>query len=650
MESVISIERELVNLFAAAFGLTKDELDTATPLVEMGADSLLLFDVADAVRRRYGVRLTVRQFFADIPTIGRVAEYISRAGAVPGCDNDEAAVEMNAGADAEPPSESGACSPHLAALPPETGLPPADDAVIPYNVGMRSIDAADSAAGTVSYFSPEVILPVHGRAHAPGTMSSPQNFSAGSEATVPFRWLSRTPPPSETAARRDYLAGFIPRYTGKTSRSRQHAAAVRRIMADSRSGIGFKPSVKEMLYPLVCDTFGGAEVGDIDGNGYVDMTMGFGAHLFGHQPDFIISALQERLTHSFGLGTRSETALTVAGLITELTGMDRVAFVNSGTEAVMNAVRAARAYTRRDHLVIFTTSYHGHWDAVLATPGDFPCAYGAHALSVGIPQNMVADVSVLAFGSEAALEFIEKHRHRIAAVMVEPVPTRDPRLALPDYLRQLRTITASHGIVLIFDEIVTGFRVHPAGIQGLYGIKADIVTYGKTIGGGMPLGVIAGRGNTLDAIDGGVWSFGDDSYPATEATFFGGTYFQHPLSMAAAQATLTAIKGQGVELSQALAKKTDGLVARLNQLFRERRVPITACSFSSFFRLIHRENLDLLYYNLLLRGIYIWEWRCWFLSAAHANSHLDRVVNAFRASLDELAEYRLLPNMTDRQE
>ncbi|WP_253073598.1 hypothetical protein [Sodalis ligni] len=118
--------------------------------------------------------------------------------------------------------------------------------------------------------------------------------------------------------------------------------------------------------------------------------------------------------------------------------------------------------------------------------------------------------------------------------------------------------------------------------------------------------------------------------------------------MAAAQATLTEIKGQGVALSQALAKKTDELVARLNQLFHERRVPITACSFSSFFRLIHRENFDLLYYNLLFRGVYIWEWRCWFLCAAHEQTHLDRVVKAFSDSLDELAEHRLLPQMAGR--
>ncbi len=594
MDSVISIERELIVLFAATFGLAEDELDINTPLVELGADSLLLLNVADVLQHRYGIRLTVRQFFSDITTVRHVADYISQAGPADAFAVGGAAV-----------------------------TPGAVDSMLAAPMGLHAVPDSAPAAGTA--------------------MSSPPDDNQRvNDGNMPFGWLARSLPPHETTARRDYLQQFIPRYTGKTARSKQHAAEVRRAIADSRSGIGFKPSIKEMLYPLVCDTFSGAEVRDIDGNSYVDMTMGFGAHLFGHQPDFIVGALQECLTRSFGLGTRNETALAVAGLITELTGMDRVAFVNSGTEAVMNAVRVARAFTRRDHVVIFTTSYHGHWDGVLATAGEYPCTYGARPLSVGIPARMAADVSVLAFGSEAALEFIEQHGASIAAVMVEPVPTRDPALALPDYLRQLRVLTERRGILLIFDEIVTGFRAHPGGIQGLYGIEADIVTYGKTIGGGMPLGVIAGRGNTLDAIDGGGWSFGDGSYPATEATFFGGTYFQHPLSMATAQATLTAVKQQGISLSQALTQKTDGLVARLNQLFRERRLPIAARSFSSFFRLVHRENFDLLYYNLLLRGIYIWEWRCWFLSAAHDETHLDRVVNAFRDSLDDLAAYQLL--------
>lgn len=315
--------------------------------------------------------------------------------------------------------------------------------------------------------------------------------------------------------------------------------------------------------------------------------------------------------------------------------MDRVAFVNSGTEAIMNAVRAARAATGRNQVVMFSSSYHGHWDAVLAS-ADLSRAGVSSPVSIGIPAGMVADVSVFEFGAQAALDFLARHGQQVAAVLIEPVPTRDPGLADPAYLRALRDASRAVGALLIFDEIVTGFRAHPAGVQGLFGIDADIVTYGKTIGGGMPLGVVAGRGGTLDAIDGGPWQYGDDSFPAVEPTFFGGTFFQHPLAMATAKASLLEVKRRGAAFTEALNLRTQVFAARLNDLFATYQLAIEARSFSSFMRLVHRENMDLLYYNLLLRGVYIWEWRCWFLSAAHQDRHLDQVHQAFVDSLAEL--------------
>ncbi|WP_447781865.1 aminotransferase class III-fold pyridoxal phosphate-dependent enzyme [Pseudomonas plecoglossicida] len=450
-----------------------------------------------------------------------------------------------------------------------------------------------------------------------------------------FKWMRRGSDPIESDVRRRYLANFIPRYTQRTEMSKAHATAVRQRIADSRSGIGFKCSVKELLYPLVCTEYEGVRVRDLDGNDYIDMTMGFGTHLFGHAPTFVRQALERQLEQGFGLGARNATALQVAELLCEVTGMDRVAFVNSGTEAIMNAVRAARAATGRNQVVMFSSSYHGHWDAVLAS-ADLSRAGVSSPVSIGIPAGMVADVSVFEFGAQAALDFLARHGQQVAAVLIEPVPTRDPGLADPAYLRALRDASRAVGALLIFDEIVTGFRAHPAGVQGLFGIDADIVTYGKTIGGGMPLGVVAGRGGTLDAIDGGPWQYGDDSFPAVEPTFFGGTFFQHPLAMATAKASLLEVKRRGAAFTEALNLRTQVFAARLNDLFATYQVAIKARSFSSFMRLVHRENMDLLYYNLLLRGVYIWEWRCWFLSAAHQDRHLDQVHQAFVDSLAEL--------------
>ncbi|NHB86256.1 aminotransferase class III-fold pyridoxal phosphate-dependent enzyme [Photorhabdus tasmaniensis] len=573
------IQREITTIFAETFGLPREEIKLEIPLVELGAESLLLFEVLDPIQKRFGIKLSVRQFFAELQTVRQLSEYVLMAD------------KSKAGEDN-------------------------DSAIHPQHVLTEQESISDQ---------PDAIDIPHVKK---------ERF---------FQWMSRSASPIESEERRKYLASFISRYNERTIQSKTHSVAVRNSIADSRSGIGFKPSIKELLYPIVCTKFEGAIIQDIDGNDYIDMTMGFGAHLFGHSPSFVIKELTQQISNSFGLGTRHAIGLEVAELIKEITGMDRVAFVNSGTEAVMNAVRAARALTRRNHIVLFSSSYHGHWDAVLAKASEYDEVSVTKPVSVGIPENMVADVSVFEFGSNEAIEFLKVNRTRIAAVLVEPVPTRDPGLCNPDYLRRLRQMTKDLGILLILDEIVTGFRSHPAGIQGLFGVEADIVTYGKTIGGGMPLGVITGRGNMLDSIDGGNWNFNDDSFPAAEPTFFGGTYFQHPLSMAAAKATLLEIKRRGESFTKALTQCTESFVLRLNRLFLSRRVPIEARSFSSFFRLIHRDNMDLLYYNLLMRGVYIWEWRCWFISDAHDDTHLEKVYLAFVDSLDELEQNNLLP-------
>ncbi|TNH41916.1 aminotransferase class III-fold pyridoxal phosphate-dependent enzyme [Photorhabdus luminescens] len=593
MSNIEIIQREIISIFAETFGLPKEEIKLEIPLVELGAESLLLFEALEPIHKRFGIKLSVRQFFAELQTVRQLSEYILMA------DKNNITADKN------------------------------DITVDKNNV------VEDSHA----VIQPQLVLAdQEKRLYQPDTPNIPP---AKKERF--FQWMSKSALPIESEERKKYLSSFIAKYNERTIKSKTHSVAVRKNIADSRSGIGFKSSIKELLYPIVCTKFAGPIVQDIDGNDYIDMTMGFGVHLFGHSPPFVVKALTQQIDNGFGLGTGHEIGLEVAELIKEITGMDRVAFVNSGTEAVMNAVRAARALTRRNHIVLFSSSYHGHWDAVLARASEYDEVNTTKPVSVGIPENMVADVSVFEFGSNEAIEFLKTNSTDIAAVLVEPVPTRDPGLSNPDYLRHLRQVTRELDILLIFDEIVTGFRTHPAGIQGLFGIEADIVTYGKTIGGGMPLGIITGRKNMLDSIDGGNWNFNDDSFPAAEPTFFGGTYFQHPLCMAAAKAALLEIKRRGQSFTNALTRRTEWFVSRLNQLFLSRRVPIEVRSFSSFFRLVHRDNMDLLYYNLLMRGVYIWEWRCWFISDAHDDTHLEKVYLAFVDSLDELEENNLLP-------
>ncbi|WP_406378531.1 amino acid adenylation domain-containing protein [Streptomyces sp. NBC_01618] len=447
---------------------------------------------------------------------------------------------------------------------------------------------------------------------------------------------------ADTAARTRYLESFTDRFSAKMARSKEFAQRFRPVIADSRSTIGFRMSTKELLFPIVAERGRGARLWDVDGNEYVDLTMGFGVHYFGHQHAPIVDSLRERMDTGFGLGPRTELVEDVAASILKLTGMERVAFVNTGSEAVMTAVRLARAATRRDRIVIFSNGYHGHADPVLAAPTWVDGELRTKPIATGVTRRSVEDVVVLEFGTEAALEYIEQHGPELAAVMVEPVTTRHPGDQRPDFLRKLRELTHRHGAKLIFDEMVTGFRAHPGGIQGLYGIEADLTTYGKIIGGGLPLGVVAGRGGVMDSIDGGVWNYGDDSFPTVESTFFGGTFCQHPLSMVAAKTVLDELIASGPALQEALGRRTALFTEALNADFRALDVPITVDRFASLFRFEHEANMDLFFYNLLEKGVYIWEWRCCFLSTSHTDEDLAFVRKAIRESIGELREAGLL--------
>src|SRR5215813_13769058 len=173
--------------------------------------------------------------------------------------------------------------------------------------------------------------------------------------------------------------------------------------------------------------------------------------------------------------------------------------------------------------------------------------------------------------------------HELAAVRVGAVQSRHPALQPVEFLREVRKITAASGSALIFDEIVTGFRVHPGGCQALFDIRADLATYGKVVAGGMPIGILAGKAQFMDALDGGAWQYGDESYPEVGVTFFAGTFVRHPLALAAAKAVLQHLKEQGPALQQQLTERTAALVARLNELFERYQVPSHIETFGSVF-------------------------------------------------------------------
>ncbi|WP_079149666.1 MupA/Atu3671 family FMN-dependent luciferase-like monooxygenase [Streptomyces sp. EN27] len=447
-------------------------------------------------------------------------------------------------------------------------------------------------------------------------------------------------------AQRAHTASLIRRFTERTRTSKRLAQHHRSVLADSRTVVGFRDATKEMLYPVAARSAHGSRLVDVDGNAYTDITMGFGALLLGHEAEPVTEAVRRHLADGLRFGPRSPDTGEAAALLASLTGLERVAFASSGTEANSAAIRLARAATGRDKVVMFRGSYHGHIDSVLGRPG----GPGQHAVPVsrGIPDSAVAELIVLEYGEQEALETIDALGDSIAAVLVEPVQCRNPGLRPVEFVRSLRELTARRGIVLLFDEMLTGLRPHQRGAQDHFGVVPDLATYGKALGAGFPVGAVAGRADLLDGVDGGFWRYGEPGGPTRETTFIGGTYMQHPLSMAAARAVLTHLTERGPGLQSGLNARTRALADRLNAFFRDEEFPLELAHFGSMFRFRHRADLELLYHHLQLRGVYVWEWRSFYLSTAHTEEDVNQVAEAVEGSLRELRDGGFFPRSAPR--
>jgi glutamate-1-semialdehyde aminotransferase len=254
-------------------------------------------------------------------------------------------------------------------------------------------------------------------------------------------------------------------------------------------------------------------------------------------------------------------------------------------------------------------------------------------------------VLVLEYGSQSALDILRARGHELAALLVEPVQSRRPDLQPIEFLHKARQLTADTGTALIFDEVVSGFRVHQGGVQALFEIHPDMATYGKVVGGGLPIGVVAGRSEYLDALDGGGWQYGDDSFPEVGMTFFAGTFVRHPLALAAASAVLDHLKAEGAELQRNLNLRTTSLVHRLQARAAELNAPVTITHFSSWFcfNLPGSPLASMFFPYMRSKGIHIWEGRPGFISTAHSDDDLARIVDVFSETLAEMQQAGFLP-------
>jgi amino acid adenylation domain-containing protein len=629
-------------------GVDAADIDTHATFLEMGVDSLVLIRGSQEIRQTFGVDISLRQLMEELSTLEALADYLEQA--LP--------------ADEPLATSPSVLSPQLSAPSPdqpavlditgekqssnggpdglrENGVPRSRlEQIISQQLhilsqqlellrnGHQALEPSPSHTSRpalVADIAPAPPKPAPGRLEL--------------ETFVPYRPIQPGTQGGLTPRQQEYLESFMARYIRRTQQSKRLVGAHRQFLADNRSCAGFRLLWKEMVYPIVGERSSGSRIWDVDGNEYIDLTMGFGVHLFGHSPDFIVEALEKQIRQGMQLGPQSYLAGQVAELICELTGLERVSFVSSGTEAVMTALRLARTVTGREKIALFAGSYHGSFDGVLARVRAGDGEPSAIPVAPGIPQAMVNDVLVLEYGHPRSLEVLNRHLHELAAVLVEPVQSRRPDIQPKEFLHQVRRMTEQTETVLIMDEMVTGFRVHPGGAQAWFGVQADLATYGKIVGGGLPIGVVAGKAKYMGAVDGGLWNFGDSSYPRALQTVFGGTFWKHPLSMAASLAVLNQLKSRGPALQQELNQKAGRLVETLNACFERHDLPIRVANFGSLFTFLYRRDLqflDLLFYHLVAKGVYAWEGRTSFLSTAHTAEDIDYVIRAVEQSIEEL--------------
>jgi amino acid adenylation domain-containing protein len=479
----------------------------------------------------------------------------------------------------------------------------------------------------------------------PPSAPVPAAAAAAAEVPQPSRFAVFNPKEASsnkalTPIQQRHVDDLTTRYCRKTAASKRYTQEHRSTLADPRAASGFRTEWKELVYPVVMKSSAGSKIVDLDGNEYVDLVNGFGQTAFGHSPDFVLQAVREQLEKGFAIGPQAELAGKVAALFCEITGNERMTFCNTGSEAVMAAMRLARTVTGREKIVIFNGDYHGQFDEVLVKgvqrAGQQPRSM---PVSPGIPASAVQNMIVLDYATPQTLQWVRENAEDLAAVIVEPVQSRHPSLQPYEFLREIRKITEASGTAFVMDEVVTGFRTHPGGIQALAGIRADMATYGKVVGGGLPIGILAGNQKFMDALDGGTWRFGDDSFPEVGVTFFAGTFVRHPLALAAAWAVLQHIKREGPELQRKLATRVSQLAKDLNQLFAEYGLKTPVETFASwFFFNIHGEHplATLLFYHLRLRGVHIQDGFPCFLTTAHSEADFQLIYNAFAESIAAL--------------
>lgn len=394
-------------------------------------------------------------------------------------------------------------------------------------------------------------------------------------------------------------------------------------------------------YPFFTKSANGSRLTDVDGREYIDYCLGYGPLILGHANAEVTEAVREQLAKGTLYGTPSEQEVKLAELICKcVPSAEMVRLVSTGAEATMSAIRLARGFTGRKKIVKFEGCYHGAHDCVLVKAGSGATTFGMPD-SLGIPEETARNTIVVPYNDVEAFEkAVKKERESLAAVIVEPV-IGNIGVVIPKegFLKTLREVTERYGVVLIFDEVITGFRLALGGAQEYYGVKPDLTTLGKILGGGFPMAAYAGRKEIMRMI------------APSGKVYQAGTFSGNPVSVVAGLATIEYLKSGGTAFYRELESKTKVIVKALTDLKADQNYPLQINHVSSMFQIFFTPNYVCDYRSaktadvarfksyhkkLLEKGIFIppSQFETCFVSEAHTRQDIDETIETIAFALD----------------
>lgn len=393
--------------------------------------------------------------------------------------------------------------------------------------------------------------------------------------------------------------------------------------------------------PIFIEKAHGSILTDVDGNEYIDYVGSWGPMILGHAYEPVVKAVQEAAEKSTSFGAPTEIELKMAELVKKMVpGVDKIRMVNSGTEACMSAIRVARGYTGRDKIIKFEGNYHGHSDSFLINAGSGALTLGSPS-SPGVTAGTAKDTLTANFNElDSVQKLVDDYEDEIAAIIVEPVAGNMGCIPPQSgFLEGLRQLCDGQNIILIFDEVMTGFRLARGGAQEYFNVEADLITYGKIIGGGLPVGAFGGKQEIMNQV------------APLGPVYQAGTLSGNPLAMSAGYALLSALD-QNPGYYDELEQKGSRLGREFKQVFTEKGIPVAINRVGSMISVFftnkevvnfesanstNKEQFKAFFNGMLERGIYLppSPFETWFLSTSLDNSMIDRTIDAAAQTLKE---------------